>query len=83
MKEYLASICDLQKVKANKGVIDIKVDAIILIAHDKMPRQFWKLGSVQITFRHLERHFSFKCLSITTHFKYYLLVEITRSVPLK
>ena len=45
-KEYLATIRDLQKVKANKGVLDIKVDDIVLIAQDKMPRQFWRLGRV-------------------------------------
>ena len=45
-KEYLATTRDLQKVKANKGVLDIKVDDIVLIAQDKMPRQFWRLGHV-------------------------------------
>ena len=45
-KEYLATIRDLQKVKANKGVIDIKVDDIVLIAQDKMPQQFWRSGRV-------------------------------------
>ena len=45
-KEYLATIRDLQKVKANKGVLDIKVEDIVLIAQDKMPRQFWRLGRV-------------------------------------
>ena len=30
----------------NKGVIDIKFDDIVLIAHGKMPRQFWRLGHV-------------------------------------
>ena len=30
----------------DKGVIDIKVDDIVLIAHGKMPRQFWRLGHV-------------------------------------
>ena len=48
-KEYLATIRDLQKVKANKGVIVIKVD-IVLIAQDKMPRQFWRLGRVMKVF---------------------------------
>ena len=45
-ERYLATIRDLEKVKANKGVIDIKVDDIVLIAQDKMPRQFWRLGRV-------------------------------------
>ena len=45
-KEYLATTRDLQKVKANKGVLDIKVDDIVLTAQDKMPRQFWRLGRV-------------------------------------
>ena len=45
-KEYLATTRDLQKVNANKGVLDIKVDDIILTAQDKMPRQFWRLGRV-------------------------------------
>ena len=45
-KEYLAIIRDLQKTNADKGVIDIKVDDIVLIAQDKMPRQFWRLGRV-------------------------------------
>ena len=33
-------------VNANKGVLDIKVDDIVLIAQDKMPRQFWRLARV-------------------------------------
>ena len=45
-KEYLATTRDLQKVNANKGVLDIKVDDIVLTAQDKMPRQFWRLGRV-------------------------------------
>ena len=45
-KEHLTTIYDLQKVKVNKGVLDIKVDDIVLIAQDKMPRQFWRLGRV-------------------------------------
>ena len=35
-ERYLATIRDLEKVKANKGVTDIKVDDIVLIAQDKM-----------------------------------------------
>ena len=31
-------------VNALKGLLDIKVDDIVLIAQDKMPRQFWRLG---------------------------------------
>ena len=30
-ERYLATIRDLEKVKANKGVIDIKVDDIVLL----------------------------------------------------
>ena len=45
-KEYLAILRDLQKTKAKKGVNDIEVDDIVLIEHDKMPRQFWRLGRV-------------------------------------
>ena len=45
-ERYLATIRDLEKVKANKGVIDIKVDDIVLIAQDKMRWQFWRLGRV-------------------------------------
>lgn len=45
-KEYLAILRDLQKIKAKKGVNDIEVDDIVLIEHDKMPRQFWRLGRV-------------------------------------
>ena len=33
-------------VNALKGLLDIKVDDIVLIAQDKMPRQFWRLGRV-------------------------------------
>ena len=36
-KEYLATVPDLQKFKANK------VDDVVLIAYDKMPQQFWRL----------------------------------------
>ena len=41
-----STIRDLQKVKANKGVIDIKADDIVFIPRDKMSPQFWRLGRV-------------------------------------
>ena len=50
-KEYLATIRDLQKVKANKGVLDNKFDDIVLIAQDKMPRQSDNIWSVNRIWR--------------------------------